>query len=584
MNLFAHFHGAITAIVARLVASGALPAAAAAARIAVEPPRDPAHGDVATNAAMVLAKPAGKPPRALAELLAADIRRLPDVAAVEIAGPGFLNLRLAPSFWPARLAEILAAGPAYGDSRAGGGRPVNVEYVSANPTGLIHIGHARCAIIGDALAALLEKVGYAVTREYYINDAGAQIEKLVDSFLKRVAEQRGEAAGPFDGEYPGEEVVDAARAALADRAASGLAENDPDARRARARRFVVDYMMGRIREDLALLGVKQDVFTSERALVESGAVDAALSELEKSGLIYVGTLDPPKGMLPDDWEAKPQTLFRSTRFGDDLDRTVKKADGGLTYFATDIAYHRDKVRRGFDDMIDVWGADHGGHIKKMKAAVAAVTGGRGRLDVKLYQLVNLFDGGKPVRMSKRAGNVVTAREVVERVGKDVLRFIMLTRKNDAPLDFDFAKVAEQSKDNPVFYVQYAHARTHSVFRQAGEAMPGLDAGPAALGRAALRRLTESGELRLIKSMASWPRAVESAAEAHEPHRLAFYLYDLAADFHAHWSRGKEDPALRFVVESDPELTLARLALALGVRHVIASGLRIFGVTPVEEMR
>jgi arginyl-tRNA synthetase len=584
MNLFAHFHGAIASIVARLVAAGTLPPAAGAARLAVEPPRDPAHGDVATNAAMVLAKPAGRPPRALAELLAGEIRRLPDVAAVDIAGPGFLNLRLAPSFWPRRLAEILAAGPAYGDSTLGGREAVNVEYVSANPTGLIHIGHARCAIIGDALAALLEKVGHTVTREYYINDAGAQIEKLVDSFLKRVAELRGEATAPFDGEYPGEEVIDAARAALADRAASGLAENDPESRRARARRFVVDYMMGRIREDLALLGVEQDVFTSERALVESGAVDAALAELEQAGLVYVGTLDPPKGMLPDDWEARPQTLFRSTRFGDDLDRTVRKADGGLTYFATDIGYHRDKVRRGFASMIDVWGADHGGHIKKMKAAVAAVTGGRGRLDVKLYQLVNLFDGGKPIRMSKRAGNVVTAHDVVERVGKDVLRFIMLTRKNDAPLDFDFAKVAEQSKDNPVFYVQYAHARTHSVFRQAEEALPGVALGPAALGRAALGRLTDSGELRLIKSMASWPRAVESAAEAHEPHRLAFYLYDLAADFHAHWSRGKEDPALRFVVESDAELTLARLALAMGVRHVIASGLRIFGVAPVEEMR
>ncbi len=445
-------------------------------------------------------------------------------------------------------------------------------------------------MFGDALAALLAKAGYAVTKEYYVNDAGGQIDALTRSFLKRLRELRTGEALPeseFEGLYPGEEVIDAARAALDDPAVSGqvdgwLGGDDPVPDGARV--FAVAYMMDRIREDLGELGIHHDLFSSERALVEAGAVDDVLADLEGRGLIYTGVLEPPKGKLPDDWEERPQTLFKATDFGDDTDRPLRKSDGSWTYFATDIAYHRDKFRRGFRTMIDVWGADHGGYVKRMQAAVKAVTEGQGELDVKICQLVNLSNRGEPVKMSKRAGTVVTIRDVVDEVGKDVVRFIMLTRKNDAPLDFDFAKVTEQSKDNPVFYVQYAHARSHSVFRQAREALPDLDLSDSALASAPVDRLTDKGELSLIKRLAGWPRIIESAAEAHEPHRIAFYLYDIAADFHAHWNRGREDPRLRFVAEDDAGLTHARLALVRAVGVVVASGLEIFGVEPVEEMR
>ena len=578
MNPFAHYRDAVVAVVDALAKTGALPAGLETARIAVEPPRDPAHGDFATNAAMVLAKAAGKPPRALAEALLPGLRALPHVTGADIAGPGFVNLRVAPEFWRARLADILAAGERYGDSAMGAGAKVNVEYVSANPTGLMHVGHARGAVFGDALASLLDKAGFAVTREYYINDAGNQIEILTESVLKRMRQLNGETVPDteFAGLYPGEEVIAAAKRLRAD----GVAPAD----RARIRDGAVAFMMERIREDLAALGVRHDVFVSERALVEAGAVEAAQRALTEQGLIYVGTLEPPKGKLPEDWEPRPQTLFKSSAFGDEVDRPLKKSDGSWTYFASDIAYHHDKFRRGFRALIDVWGADHGGYIKRLQAAVTAITGGQAALDVKLCQLVNLFDRGQPVKMSKRAGTVVTAREVVDEVGKDVVRFMMLTRKNDAALDFDYAKVKEQSKDNPVFYVQYAHARCRSVFRQAAETMPDLDVFDANLAKSALERLTDSGEMRLIKTLAAWPRAIEGAAEAHEPHRIAFYLADLAADFHGHWNRGKEDAQLRFVREDDRGLTLARLALVRAVGHVIASGLRIFGVEPVEEMR
>ncbi len=578
MDAFEHMRGEIVALVERLARDGALRQGLDTSRITVEPPRDAAHGDLATNAAMVLAKSAGKPPRDIASLLGGELHRLPDVVSAEVAGPGFINLRLKSEFWLSRLVEVLREGADYGSSTLGRREPVNVEFVSANPTGLLHVGHARGAVFGDVLASLLDKAGFKVTREYYVNDAGRQVEILAESFLKRLRQARGEivAESEFEDLYPGEEVADAARAALAE----GTAPETHD----EARAFAVDYMMRRIREDLAALGVRHDVFTSERALVSSGAVEAAVQTLERSGHVYFGRLDPPKGKLPEDWEEREQTLFRSRDFGDDVDRPLRKSDGSWTYFASDIAYHGDKFRRGFRAMVDVWGADHGGYIKRVAAVVKAVTGGAGALDVKICQLVNLLDRGEPVKMSKRAGNVVTLREVLDRVGRDVLRFIMLTRKNDAPLDFDFAKVQEQTKDNPVFYVQYAHARCCSVFRQAREALPDVRTDVLESHNISLNLLTNIGEFGIIKMLAQWPRIVANAAEAHEPHRIAFYLYDLAAAFHGHWNRGREEPALRFIVEGNAALSAARLAMVKGVQFVIASGLRVMGVEPVEEMR
>ena len=573
MNLFTHFHRLIVGEIAEM-APGLDPA-----RVTVEPPRDPAHGDLSTNAAMVLAKAAKMAPRAFAEQLKARLERLPDVRAAEVAGPGFLNLRLADSFWQARLAELLRAGTAYGDSAVGQGRPVNVEYVSANPTGPLHVGHGRGAVVGDALAGLLAKAGFAVCREYYINDAGAQVDSLARSLHVRYREALGEriAAIP-EGLYPGEYLKDTAQKLAARDGKKWLGAAEAEWLPA-LRDFGVGEMMALIRADLAALGVRHDVFTSERALVAAGGVNEALRTLESGGLVYVGTLEPPKGMLPEDWEPVPLTLFRSTAFGDDVDRPIKKSDGGWTYFAADMACHLDKYRRGFADMIDVWGADHGGYVKRVQAAVNALTGGKGALDVKLCQLVNLFDKGEPVRMSKRAGTFVTLREVIDEVGKDVFRFVMLTRRNDQALDFDFAKVVEQSKENSVFYVQYAHARARSVLRHAAEsfALDALADGP-------IDRLIEAGEIALIRMLANWPRIVEGAAEAHEPHRIAYYLYDLAAAFHGLWSRGKDDASLRFILEDARELTLARLALVQGVAFVVASGLLVCGVEPVEEMR
>ena len=506
------------------------------------------------------------------------------IAAVEVAGPGFVNMRLAESFWHGRVADILKEGLAYGASDMGQGASVNVEYVSANPTGPMHVGHGRGAVVGDALAALLEKAGYQVTREYYINDAGAQVDVLARSAHLRYREALGDKIGAVpQGLYPGDYLVPVGQA---------LAKQHGDRWRnapesdwlAPVRAFTIDAMMALIREDLKALGVEHKLFTSERSLAAAGRVDAALKFLSDRDLVYTGVLEPPKGMKPDDWEERPQTLFRATRFGDDVDRPLKKSDGSWTYFATDIAYHLDKFRRGFATMIDVWGADHGGYVKRMQAAVKAITEGRGVLDVKLCQLVNLMDKGEPVKMSKRAGTFITLREVVDEVGKDVFRFIMLTRKNDAALDFDFAKVMEKTRENPVFYVQYAHARTCSVFRNASEAFGDLDVTPKALATAPLGRLADPAELALIKRLAGWPRLVESAAETHEPHRLAFYLYDVASDFHALWNKGNEDAGLRFIVESDRELTRARLALVRAVQLLIASGLAIIGVTPVEELR
>ncbi len=585
MNLFNYFLDEVKVRVERLVGAGALPAGLDFGRIAVEPTRDPAHGDISTNAAMVLAKPAGKNPRELAELVADALREHPAVTSADVAGPGFVNLRLGDDFWHARLAEIVRVGPAYGDSTMGGGEKVNVEYVSANPTGPLHVGHARGAVVGDVLATLLEKTGYAVCREYYINDGGAQVDVLARSTYLRYREALGETLAAIpDGYYPGDYLKETGRA-LAVRDGDrwlGVPEGEwlgP------VRSFAVAAMMALIREDLAAVGIRHAVFTSERAIVEAGMIEAAVETLEKSGLVYVGTLEPPKGKpAPEDWEPRPQTLFRSTAFGDDVDRPLKKADGSWAYIAPDIAYHLDKFRRGFRQMIVVLGADHVGYVKRMKAAVKALTAGQGEFDVKLCQLVNLLDKGEPVRMSKRAGTFVTMRDVVDEVGKDAFRFMMLTRRNDQPLDFDFAKITEQSRDNPVFYVQYAHARASSVLRHAAAEFSTIDAAPAALAAAPLGRLADPSELALIRLLAGWPRLVESAAEAHEPHRIAFYLGDVAAGFHGLWNKGKEATSLRFLVADDLALTTARLALVQAVAFVIASGLRIFGVEPVEEMR
>ncbi len=584
MNLFDHYRRHVAAVLDGLIAEGALPAGLDTDRVTVEPPREAAHGDLTTNAAMVLAKPAGMKPRDLAELVAARLRSAPHVVEVAIAGPGFINLRLDDAFWHERLAEILRTGPSYGNAEEGRGGAVNVEYVSANPTGPLHVGHGRGAVFGDALAALLEKAGHKVTREYYINDAGAQVDVLARSAYLRYREALGERVEAIpEGLYPGEYLVPVGRR-LAERDGGKWLDVPEETWLPEIRAFAIAEMIALIREDLAALGVRHDVFTSERTLVEAGKVQTSLDDLAARGLIYKGVLEPPKGKTPEDWEPREQTLFRATQFGDDVDRPLQKSDGSWTYFATDVAYHRDKYERGFNSMIDVWGADHGGYVKRMTSAVKAVSGGAAELDCKLCQMVNLLDDGKPVKMSKRAGTFVTLREVVEEVGKDVVRFIMLTRKNDAHLDFDLAKVLEQSKDNPVFYVQYAHARICSVFRHASEFLTADEMGPEALAGADLARLDSPLELGLIKTMAVWPRIVDGAAEAHEPHRLAFYLYDLANQFHVLWTKGKEDTSLRFLMPEDRAFTLTRLALLKGVAFVIASGLAVFGVTPVEEMR
>lgn len=592
MNLYRYFHGRIVEICAALAADGTLPPDLDTSRIAVEPPREAGHGDVATNAALVLAGPAKSKPRALATLLAGHLLSTDGVETAEVAGPGFINLRLSKAFWLARLAEILKAGVAYGDSGFGRGKKVNVEYVSANPTGPLHVGHGRGAVVGDALASLLTKAGFAVTREYYVNDAGGQVDKLARAAYWRYLQALGDRAAPDAAEryaaetppeYGGDYLI-AVGEALADRHGNGLAGRPEEEWLAPVRAFAVAEMMALIEDDLKALGVVFDVVSSERALVEAGGVEATLRTLEERGLIYTGVLEPPKGKLPDDWEPRPQTLFRSTGFGDDVDRPLQKSDGSWTYFASDIAYHLDKYRRGFPILIDVWGADHGGYVKRMQAAVKAITEGGAELDVKLCQMVNLLDAGQPVRMSKRAGTYVTLREVLDRVGRDVFRFIMLTRRNDAPLEFDFEKVTEQSRENPVFYVQYAHARCRSVIRHAAGEMGADVVGDAALAAADLARLTDPAELDLIKTMAAWPRLVEGAAEAHEPHRIAFYLQDLAGLFHLLWTKGKDDAELRFVTPADRPLTLARLALVRAVQVVLASGLKVIGVEPVEELR
>ena len=589
MNVFQHFRDEAARLVSALQVHGRLPHGLDLSVAEAEPPRDPAHGDIALNAAMVLARPAGMKPRDLAELLVPGLSALPDVAEVQVAGPGFINLRLAESFWRARVPEILNGGLRYGAADLGAGRKVNVEYVSANPTGPMHVGHCRGAVFGDALANLLAFAGHAVTREYYINDAGAQVDVLARSAFLRYREALGEKIGEIpEGLYPGKYLISVGRL-LAHRYDHLLLSISEAEWLPLVREISTKYMMTMIRRDLRLLRIKHNKFSSEQKLHRFKLIDLAVLRLSSMTdnlgrpLVYFGKLDPPKGKPVEDWEPRQQLLFRATQFGDDTDRPLRKSDGTWTYFAADIAYHFDKFRRGFGEMIDVLGADHGGYVKRMKAAVAAMTDGQGALDVKLCQLVRLFRGGEPVRMSKRAGSFVTLREVVEEVGPDATRFMMLYRKNDAPLDFDFLKVTEQSKDNPVFYVQYAHARVHSVLRKAEERFGEAALMPDTLAGVDLAPLSHPDELDLIKRMAGWPRLVEGAAAAHEPHRIAFFLYDLASVFHALWNKGNDDEGLRFLV-ADDALTMARLALVSALGLVIASGLGILGVGAPEEMR
>ena len=572
MNLFAE----IKSIVADAVVT--LPGLAGAdlSNVTVEPPRDAAHGDMATNAAMVLAKQAGTKPRDLADALAEKLRENPRIEEVTVAGPGFINLRLPAAEWQGIVGAAIQAGADFGRG-AREGRKVNVEFVSANPTGPLHVGHTRGAVFGDALAGLLDFAGWDVTREYYINDGGAQVDVLARSVYLRYREANGEAIEIADGLYPGDYLAPVG-AALAEKYGDSLMDADESVWLADVREFATDKMMDLIREDLAALGVHMDYFYSEKSLYGTGQIESTLDDLDGKGLIYTGVLEPPKGKKPEDWEPRPQTLFRSTAHGDDVDRPIRKADGGWTYFAPDIAYHKDKVDRGFDLLIDVLGADHGGYVKRMKAAVAALSDAKVPLEIKLCQLVKLFKDGAEFKMSKRAGTFITLRDVLDEVGPDVTRFTMLTRKNDAPLDFDFSKAVEQSKDNPVFYVQYAYARTHSAFRTAAE--EGLS---PQVEQADLSLLADTGELDLLKRIAEWPRMVETAANHQEPHRVAFYLYDLASAFHAQWNRYREDPDLRFVRADAPGLTDARLAMVMAVRVVLSAGLGILGVTPMTEM-
>ena len=572
MNLYPRFAAHVADALAALMAEGDLPAGLDTSAVAVEPPRDPGHGDLATNAAMVLAKRAGMKPRDIAVMLALKLNRLAEVAEAEVAGPGFLNLRLTPDVWRDEIAAIQAAGSDYGRSTMGAGTRVNVEYVSANPTGPMHMGHCRGAVVGDALAATLEYAGFDVTREYYINDAGGQVDTLARSAHLRYREALGETIAIPEGFYPGDYLVPVGQALAAEFGPAYVGAPEADWLKLFRTRTVA-LMMDLIRADLLLLGISQDVFFSEASL--GARVQEALDTLDAKGLIYEGVLEAPKGEAADDWEPRPQTLFKASQFGDDTDRALKKSDGSWTYFAGDVAYHWDKLERGFDALVDMFGADHGGYVKRMTAAVRALSDGKVPLDIKIVQMVKLLRAGEPVKMSKRSGNFVTLADVVEEVGKDVVRFIMLTKRSDSQLDFDFAKVVEQSRENPVFYVQYAHARIASLGRKAIEA--GIDLPAPDLS------LLDDADLVVMKTAALWPRIVEQAAEAREPHRIAFYLGDLAAAFHSQWNMGNDDAARRFVRADAPALTAARLALAGAVGQVIRNGLAVMGVDAANEL-
>ncbi len=584
MNLFKIHTARVHALIETLQAAGELPAELDLSRAVVQPPRDPLHREMSSNAAMVLAKAAKRKPRELAELLVQGLEADPDIRDLEIAGPGFINWNLTPEIWLGSMRTVLREGTDYGTSEMGAGVPVNVEYVSANPTGPLTVGHARGAVVGDALAGLLEKAGFDVTREYYINDAGNQVDTLARSTYLRYREALGLGAADIpEGLYPGEYLKEVGKA-LAERDGKRWLDQPESAWLAPVRAFAIEEIMGWIKDDLARLGIRQSVFSSERSLVDAGAVEEVFQTLSARDLVYTGTLEPPKGKTPEDWEPRPQTLFRATKFGDDIDRPLKKSDGSWTYFANDMAYHLDKYRRGFRRQINVWGADHGGYVKRMRSAVTALSDGEASLEVKLCQLVKLTRGGQPLRMSKRAGTFVTLRDLVDEVGAGVVRFIMLTRKNDAQLDFDLDKALEQSRDNPVFYVQYAHARAMSVLRHAAESFSDISTVSSDLAEVPLDCLTDSDELALIRLLVQWPRIVESAAEAEEPHRIAFYLYDVASRFHGLWTRGKDETELRFLIPGQPEVTAARLALVKAMATVVASGLLVFGVEPLEELR
>ncbi len=581
MNLFSEIRALVLVALTQMQSEGVLPEGLSFDNVAVEPPRDAAHGDMATNAAMVLAKPAKMKPRDIADALAGKLVADERISSAEVAGPGFLNLRLNPLVWQGIISTVLQNGTDYGRSQMGHGMKVNVEYVSANPTGPLHVGHTRGAVFGDALASLLDYSGYDVTREYYINDGGAQVDVLARSAFERYREANGLSPEIAEGLYPGDYLIPIGEA-LKEKYGDSLIDKPESEWLDDLREFATESMMDLIRADLKALGVEMDVFFSEKSLYGTGRIEAALNALTEKGLIYEGVLEPPKGKKPEDWEPREQTLFKSTEHGDDVDRPVKKSDGSWTYFAPDIAYHYDKVTRGFDALIDVFGADHGGYVKRMKAAVSALSDGKVPLDIKLTQLVKLWKNGEPFKMSKRAGNFVTLRDVVDQVGSDVTRFVMLTRKNDAPLDFDFDKVLEQSRENPVFYVQYAHARVMSVLRRAAEA--GITADDDTLQVADLGKIDHESELAVAKKLAEWPRLVEIAARTNEPHRIAFYLYELAGDFHALWNKGNDELSLRFIQDGDAATSQSKMALARAVSVVISAGLGILGVTPAQEMR
>ena len=581
MNLFSDIHMRVIKALDVLVRAGDLPEGLDFANVTVEPPRDPLHGDMATNAAMVLAKPSGQKPRDIALKLAEQLMSDGRIIAADVAGPGFLNLRLANDVWQGLIGQVLNMGQQYGTSSMGIGKKVNVEFVSANPTGPLHVGHTRGAVFGDALAGLLAFAGYDVTREYYINDGGAQVDVLARSVYLRYLEAHGQQVAFEDGTYPGDYLIPVGEA-LKMKVGDAYVGKGEQFWLSEIREFATDQMMMLIREDLASLGITMDKFFSEKSLFGTGVIEKTIEGLRQDGLIYEGVLEPPKGKTPEDWEPREQTLFKSTEHGDDVDRPVMKSDGSWTYFAPDIAYHGDKVNRGFDQLIDILGADHGGYVKRMKAAVSALSGGNVPLDIKLMQLVKLFKNGEPFKMSKRAGNFVTLRDLVEQVGADVTRFVMLTRKNDAPLDFDFDKVLEQSRENPVYYVQYAHARGCSVMRRAADL--GIDVSDAALAITDLTSVQHDSEIAVVKKVAEWPRLVEIAARTNEPHRIAFYLYELASDLHSLWNKGNEIPSLRFLQEDDKATSSAKIALVRSVCVVISAGLGILGVTPAEEMR
>lgn len=580
MNFFHSFRNHILKALEDLVQRELLPTGLDFGKVTTEPPRDPTHGDLATNAAMILSREAKKNPRELAEIISGSLSKLPFVEEVSVAGPGFINIQLSSEFWYHQLVTILEKKTEYGASSIGLGEKINLEYVSANPTGPLHAGHGRVAVVADVLANLLEKVGYRVLREYYVNDAGGQAETLARSTYLRYLEALGETIGDIPaGYYPGEYLKEVGKA-LAERDGSKWVGQEEKDWLEPFREFAVNALMREIRIDLERIGIMHEVFTSEAELCATGAVEEAIAFLTEKGFIYEGVLPPPRGKTTENWECRSQLLFRSTQFGDDMDRSLQKADGSWTYFARDIAYHYDKFRRGFTQMINVWGADHVGTVKRVTSAVKAITEGKGSLDVLLCQIVNFTEGGEPVKMSKRAGTFIEIRDVVEKVGKDAFRFMMVSRKSDAHLDFDFQKVLEKTRDNPVFYIQYAHARCHSVMRMAQDFM--LQGENITVD--SLQLLNDEDELKLLKLLAGWPRQVEIAALAREPHRLCYFLYEIAGQFHMLWNKGKDNTLLRFIVHQDPELTRARLAMIQGVSNVIASGLELFGVTPLQEMR